>query len=235
MYSLQGGFHIDAMPFYGVAIGHCPGVYNSWDEAKDQVERFRNALHKKFSRRKDAEDFVAKNRSKVSQAHSVTLSRVLGAHNARHPLEQLGPRSYTPFIYFYAVVEGRVPGLYKSWEEAELQVKNFRNAKHKKFLSLEEAHKFMNEYKRKQGADLSHPHFKDLSKLVETNNKNTPKRGRSPQRGYDDHENKRFCSFRSFTGQGKATTSHSKLQRKWQKSLSTACEEASHGGRADIG
>ncbi|QHO59426.1 Ribonuclease [Arachis hypogaea] len=40
---------------------------------------------------------------------------------------------------FYAVRRGRVPGIYKSWEECEHQVKGFRNNEHRGFHDLLEA------------------------------------------------------------------------------------------------
>lgn len=73
-----------------------------------------------------------------------------------------------------------MPGLYNNWEEAKLQVKNFRNAKYKKFLSLKEAREFMDDYKTTHGANLSHSDLKDPSTLVKINNQNTCKCGRSP-------------------------------------------------------
>lgn len=46
---------------------------------------------------------------------------------------------------FYAVARGRVPGIYRSWEEAEKQVKGFSRAKYEGFVSLKEAKAFLEE------------------------------------------------------------------------------------------
>ncbi len=40
---------------------------------------------------------------------------------------------------FYVVWQGRKPGIYKSWEECEKQVKGYKNAKYKAFNSLQMA------------------------------------------------------------------------------------------------
>ncbi|XP_015956807.1 uncharacterized protein LOC107481106 [Arachis duranensis] len=40
---------------------------------------------------------------------------------------------------FYAVRRGRVPGIYRSWEECEHQVNGFRNNEHRGFHDLLEA------------------------------------------------------------------------------------------------
>lgn len=46
--------------------------------------------------------------------------------------------------YYYAVKEGKMPGVYKSWAECEKQVKGYSGAVFKKFPTYEEAFKFTN-------------------------------------------------------------------------------------------
>ncbi|KAK1796016.1 hypothetical protein P4O66_009115 [Electrophorus voltai] len=48
----KGGF------FYAVRKGHTPGVYQTWEDCKDQVDRFPNARYKKFASEEDAWSFV---------------------------------------------------------------------------------------------------------------------------------------------------------------------------------
>jgi ribonuclease HI len=45
---------------------------------------------------------------------------------------------------FYAVAVGRVPGVYRTWEEAKAQVEGIKNARYKKFQSEQEAKDFVN-------------------------------------------------------------------------------------------
>ena len=40
---------------------------------------------------------------------------------------------------FYAVQRGRVPGVYRSWQECEQQVNGYRNSEHRGFRNLAEA------------------------------------------------------------------------------------------------
>jgi len=47
---------------------------------------------------------------------------------------------------YYAVVRGRTPGLYKSWPEAEAEVRNFNDAKFKGFYSLGDALDYLAEH-----------------------------------------------------------------------------------------
>lgn len=46
--------------FYAVAVGKVPGIYNTWDEAKPQVQGFPNAKYQGFSSREEAEAFMEK-------------------------------------------------------------------------------------------------------------------------------------------------------------------------------
>ncbi|XP_012671222.1 ribonuclease H1 [Clupea harengus] len=55
--------------FYAVRKGFQPGVYNSWDECKSQVDKFPCASYKKFGAEKEAWEFV---RSQPTKCSSVT-------------------------------------------------------------------------------------------------------------------------------------------------------------------
>ncbi|XP_051167907.1 ribonuclease H1-like [Leptopilina boulardi] len=46
------------MPYYAVAIGRIPGIYDTWDECKEQVHQFSGPKFKKFNTRQEANDFV---------------------------------------------------------------------------------------------------------------------------------------------------------------------------------
>ena len=49
------------MFYYAVRHGHKPGIYHTWDECKEQVQGFPNAIFKKFSNEQQAIDFVNNN------------------------------------------------------------------------------------------------------------------------------------------------------------------------------
>lgn len=55
-----------AKKFYAVKSGRTPGVYNTWDECKCQVEGFSGAVFKSFPTRQAAEDYVAGNDAEAS-------------------------------------------------------------------------------------------------------------------------------------------------------------------------
>jgi ribonuclease HI len=49
---------------------------------------------------------------------------------------------------YYAVKQGRVPGIYTNWNDAKLQVDKFPNAKYKSFKTLTEAQQFIDDIKK---------------------------------------------------------------------------------------
>ena len=46
------------MSFYAVAKGHNIGIYNFWNDCKEQVIGYKGANYKKFDNEKDAEDYI---------------------------------------------------------------------------------------------------------------------------------------------------------------------------------
>ncbi len=60
--------------------------------------------------------------------------------------------------YYYAVREGKMPGIYKSWAECEKQVRGYSGAVFKKFPTYEEAFRFTNSNK------VTSKKLKDLSR-----------------------------------------------------------------------
>ena len=46
------------MTFYAVAKGHNIGIYNFWNDCKEQILGFKGAVYKKFNNEKDAEEYI---------------------------------------------------------------------------------------------------------------------------------------------------------------------------------
>jgi ribonuclease HI len=44
--------------FYGIAVGHNPGVYQTWTAAQEQIRDVKGPKYKKFASREEAEEFV---------------------------------------------------------------------------------------------------------------------------------------------------------------------------------
>lgn len=57
--------------------------------------------------------------------------------------------------FYYAVKEGRNPGIYETWNECQKQVIGFKGAKYKKFSSQSEAEVFINDKETIQGPEDS--------------------------------------------------------------------------------
>lgn len=47
------------MRYYGVAVGHVPGVYTEWSDAQRQVTDIKGPKYRKFDTKAEAEAFVA--------------------------------------------------------------------------------------------------------------------------------------------------------------------------------
>jgi len=47
--------------YYAVAVGVKKGIYNSWDECKENIENFPNARYKKFASLEEAKEFIEEN------------------------------------------------------------------------------------------------------------------------------------------------------------------------------
>lgn len=66
--------------FYAVRIGKVPGIYNTWDECKAQVEGFSGASYKSFKTLDEAERFIRQEDD--SKCHMGLCAYVDGSFNA---------------------------------------------------------------------------------------------------------------------------------------------------------
>ncbi|KAG7460601.1 hypothetical protein MATL_G00200430 [Megalops atlanticus] len=78
--------------FYAVKKGHRPGVYNTWEECKSQVDKFPSASFKKFASEEDAWAFVR------GQAAGISPASAEGSGSCEVELPRLAPEpiSLTP-------------------------------------------------------------------------------------------------------------------------------------------
>lgn len=61
--------------FYAVKRGVCPGIYDSWEKCKAQVDGFSGALYKGFATKKEAETYLASNspENQCVEPHEVAI------------------------------------------------------------------------------------------------------------------------------------------------------------------
>lgn len=52
------------MKYYAVAAGKVTGIFISWEECELQVKGFKGAKYKSFKTEREAEEYLAANRSK---------------------------------------------------------------------------------------------------------------------------------------------------------------------------
>jgi len=116
--------------FYAVKVGHQPGVYYSWADAKEATVAFKNAVFKKFNTLAEAESFMA---------------------NGPAPTPKPGKPK------FYGVQAGHVPGVYTDYTAVLEQVTGFKGGKHKSFASREDAQSFVDAARRPTRSDASTP------------------------------------------------------------------------------
>ncbi|XP_011169545.1 ribonuclease H [Solenopsis invicta] len=79
------------MPYYGVAKGRNTGVYDNWEDCKDQVNRYSNNSYKKFDTPAQAHDFI-------DQQSSRSNTQLEGRHmeaNSYHRTEYTSGRNTT--------------------------------------------------------------------------------------------------------------------------------------------
>ncbi|KAK6047150.1 hypothetical protein COOONC_15345 [Cooperia oncophora] len=106
--------------FYAVAVGRIVGVYTSWDDCRDQIDGYVGARYKKFTNERDAWAWIeAYQKGQFAQSDD-----------------------------YYAVANGRIVGVFRSWDECSQQVAGFPRAKFKKFATEYEALEFIENYKR---------------------------------------------------------------------------------------
>lgn len=122
--------------FYAVKAGHNPGIYSSWGVCLGQINGFKNAQCKQ-----SLPLFYANTRARVLA--NITIVKSFSSFaEADLFLRDIKPCNSVTSTY-YAVQKGRIPGVYKDWESAQLQVKGFSNAKCKRFRSVQEAEVFV--------------------------------------------------------------------------------------------
>ncbi|EXJ80067.1 ribonuclease HI [Capronia epimyces CBS 606.96] len=102
--------------FYAVKEGKAPGIYATWPECLSQVKGHKGAQYKAFQSLQDAQAFV----------------------EGRLPMN-----TTSKLQRYYAVQNGRVPGVYTDWPQAQAQIRGVSKPKYKKFDTRAEAEAFV--------------------------------------------------------------------------------------------
>ncbi|KAG9771339.1 hypothetical protein ABEF93_007947 [Exophiala dermatitidis] len=114
--------------FYAVKAGKTPGIYNTWPECLSQVKGHKGAQYKAFPSVQEAQAFID------GKLPSKTASAI--------------PK-------YYAVQNGKVPGVYTDWPQAQAQIRGVSKPKYKKFDTRAEAEAFVAAGKTRLESDLT--------------------------------------------------------------------------------
>ncbi|KIX99178.1 uncharacterized protein Z520_04754 [Fonsecaea multimorphosa CBS 102226] len=116
--------------YYAVRQGKTPGIYDTWTDCLGQVKGHKGAVFKAFQSLQEAQAFM----------DGKTLA------NTNSSKEQK----------FYAVQNGRVPGVYTDWIQAQAQIRGISKPKHKKFNTRAEAEAFVAAGAKANGSESAH-------------------------------------------------------------------------------
>lgn len=78
---------------YAIKVGRNPGIYQTWEQAKEQVEGFSESVYKSFSTLEEAEAFISENSSSVS----INLSNDLN-NKIQHQIDNLNNDQVIAFV-----------------------------------------------------------------------------------------------------------------------------------------
>lgn len=56
------------MKYYAVKVGRTPGIYETWDECREQIDKFNGAIYKSFSKKNEALAFLNGEESNINQS-----------------------------------------------------------------------------------------------------------------------------------------------------------------------
>ena len=114
--------------YYAVAKGRKPGIYATAGESNVQTNGYSGSISQKFKTAKGAADFMA---------------LYAGIVEDDEERATMAPDTNGPF---YAVAAGRIPGIYNSPAEANVQVSGFSGQVWKKFSTRSEAQTYIDLY-----------------------------------------------------------------------------------------
>lgn len=106
--------------YYAVCAGKKTGVFKTLEECIEQIDGYKDAYFKSFSKKKDAEKF---------------LERILAPQSTKGKINANEK--------VYAVKSGHKKGIYRTWSDCQKQIEGYSGAKYRRFKSIEEAEKYL--------------------------------------------------------------------------------------------
>ncbi|KAG3114872.1 hypothetical protein PI124_g9946 [Phytophthora idaei] len=176
--------------YYAVAAGRSTGVFTRWSECEAQVKGFTGCRYKQFKTQSEAQAFIdAHNGSQPNPKRAREENTVVEVELKPPPAQklkhddtltdaevkataiadadtQLADSSKTSGGWWYAVAKGRKTGVFRTWNEAKIQVENLFSSSFKKFPTKEEAEAFANQHATATKKQEGDPDPKDPNTLV---------------------------------------------------------------------
>lgn len=140
--------------FYAVVEGHATGVFDSWEQAKQQTDGFARPVVRSFDSREAAEGYLDGYKAATGGGASSVLQPRFEPNESREkatletqppavqPLSTAAPAEHQG--PWYAVAKGRKTGVFATWKDAKKHVEGLHGASFKKFETREEAEAFVN-------------------------------------------------------------------------------------------
>lgn len=111
--------------YYAVKIGKEPGIYNTWDECKEQVNKFPGAIYKSFKTLEEAEKFSGiksiKSKNKIAKSKTKTsckegeLKPIRSKANVKYFENYIEPEDIKEDFDFIAFVDGSYDRISKTF------------------------------------------------------------------------------------------------------------------------
>ncbi len=108
-----------AKKYYAVKNGHVPGVYETWDECKKQVEGYSGATYKSFATLKEAEEFIGIN-NEITMNNKITANAEAVAYVDGSYDDTVKEFAYG-IVIFYDEIEEHFSGKMKNTDLVEMR------------------------------------------------------------------------------------------------------------------
>jgi len=130
--------------FYAVKVGRNPGIYETWEEARKQVDNYPYAVYKGYPTKAEAKDFLKGNaESQRIEAAIEKKKRTTNGDGENNSQESHFIKKRKSRKNFYAVKKGKKTGIYDSWEICKKLVIGYNGAIFKGFETRKEAEDYL--------------------------------------------------------------------------------------------
>ncbi|KAL3231475.1 Endonuclease [Nakaseomyces bracarensis] len=136
--------------FYAVQAGKKVGVYNNWNECRNQIDGYKGAVYKKFETFNEALTFVNGNgygsttKNGENKAKNNRNSDSKGSYGSHYKTTTTKSRGGPTACYAVKHNSGDIPGrIFDAWSECQAYVKGKRGVTFKKFNNRQAALDFL--------------------------------------------------------------------------------------------